>query len=198
MSHVSCTKEPGVGDDRGVKMATTAMADTYVRHLLLEEHGEDLGMLEDGGYEVPLADGVRVWVVDGNHRTRRVLSTARVLEAVEDSAELLEALNELNAVTPYGRYFWMGGDVFVEDTVLAEYLEPASLFSSIGFVAWAAENAGGHLAEQFGPFEGAEPTGCGPTATEVDLPVRARTLGGAASAGAYNGAHGVVNAGGYL
>lgn len=179
-------------------MATTAMADTYVRHLLLEEHGEDLEVLDDGGYEVPLADGVRVWVVDGNHRTRRVLATARVLEEVEASAELLEALNELNAVTPYGRYFWMGGDVFVEDTVLAEYLEPASLFASIGFVAWAAENAGGHLAEQSGANEDAEVNGGAPSAAEVDLPVRTAALGGTASGGAGNGSHGVVNAAGYL
>jgi hypothetical protein len=87
-------------------VATNAMVEAYLRQLLVEEHGDELEVLEGGGYLVPVADGVvRVWVVDGNHRSRRVLVTARVLEEVEETFELLAALNELNAATPYGRYF---------------------------------------------------------------------------------------------
>jgi hypothetical protein len=179
-------------------VTTTAMADTYVRHLLLEEHGEDLLVLEDGGYEVPLGEGVRVWVVDGSHRTRRVLATARVLEGVDPSTPLLEALNELNAVTPYGRYFWLRGDVFVEDTVLAEQLEPAALFSSIGFVAWAAENAADHFGQEFAASGDAELGGSAADPGEVELSDRAAPIAAAATAGATDASAGIVNAGGYL
>lgn len=171
-------------------MTTTAMVDTYVRHLLDEAHGEDLEVLDGGGYEVPVAEEVRVrvWVLDGTYRTRRVLVTARVIGQMDADPELFEALNDLNAVTPYGRYFWADGGVIVEDTVLAEDLEPAALFASIGFVAWATEKAAARLLEQF--FDDAEPSQTAASVGEVDLPDRAAPLVGTAAAGPGNGAAG--------
>jgi hypothetical protein len=178
-------------------VATTAMVDAYVRQLLLEEHGDELVELEDGHYQVPAPGDVRLWVVHGNPRTRRVLVTARLLEDVAAAPELLEELNGLNAVTPYGRYFWMDGDVFVEETVLAEDLEPSTLFSAIGFVVWAAENAGLHLAG----FDGSEPVAgtSGPAApVGADLTDRTAPLAGSRPAPEPTGSPNAVNVGGYL
>lgn len=178
-------------------MATSAMVDAYVRHLLVEEHGGELEVLDDGGYVVPVGDGVRVWVVDGNHRSRRVLVTAQVLGGVEATPELLRVLDELNAVTPYGRYFHLADGVVVEDTVLAEELQPGALFNAIGFVAWATENARGALADELGdvghggPYSGAE-------ADEIDLSDRTQSLGETPAVAATRRANGAVSAAGYL
>jgi hypothetical protein len=130
-------------------VATTAMVDCYVRQLLEEERGEDLEVV-DGHYVLTGDHPVRVWVVGGNHRTRRVLVTAVVLTAVELGTELLEALNDLNAATAYGRFFLLDGAVHVEDTVLADVLDPASLFNAVGFVTWAVETQTVALAERLG------------------------------------------------
>jgi hypothetical protein len=174
------------------------MVCAYLRELLVEEHGDELEVLEDGGYLVPVAGGVRVWVVDGNHRSRRVLVTAPVLDA-EASPELLAALNELNAATPYGRYFHLGDEVIVEDTVLAEELQPSALSNAIGFVAWAAENGHGFLADE---LELGEPEPGGPhdpsAPNEVELQDLTQPLGARPAHAADRGTDGVVNAGGYL
>jgi hypothetical protein len=137
------------GSEIGGAMATTAMVDSYVRHLLEEEHGEDVQAL-DGSYVLAGDHPVRIWVVDGNHRSRRVLVTAVVLEDVDVDTELLEAVNALNAVTVYGRFFALDDSVHVEDTVLADVLDPASLFNSIGFVRWAAQSQADELRERLG------------------------------------------------
>jgi hypothetical protein len=137
-------------------MATTAMVDSYVRQLLQEERGEDLEVL-DGSYVLTGEPPVRIWVVDGNHRTRRVLVTAVVVENVEVDAELLDAVNTLNAATVYGRFFALDDSVHVEDTVLADVLDPASLFNSVGFVSWAAKTQGSALRERSGPDLGSVP-----------------------------------------
>jgi hypothetical protein len=79
-----------------------------------------------------------------------VLVTATVLGHVEADPELLDALNDLNAVTVYGRFFVVAGSVRVEDTVLAGVLDPASLFNAIGFVTWAAETQGDVLRDRLG------------------------------------------------
>jgi hypothetical protein len=178
-------------------MATTAMVASYLRQLLVDEHGEDLREV-DGGHELPLAGGVRVWVVDGNHRTRRVLVTARVLAEVTPSAELLEALNERNAATPYGRFFLLDGAVYVEDTLLAEVLDPESLAASVGFVAWAAETCAAELQDRLGSAD-AVPAGAGAD-LEVELADRAGGLVSGAPSATPSGAAGagVVGVGGYL
>lgn len=183
---------------KGSGMATSAMVDAYVRQLLVEEFGEDLEVREDGRYEIPPGRGIRIWVVDGNHRTRRLLLTARILTGADDSPELLSALNDLNALTPYGRYFLTGdGEVFVEDTLLAEDLEPGSLFASIGFVAWAAETHGAHLLERSGRDEEA-PT-VGPNASDAAVTERVAPLTATATADPSTSAGGrVVSANGYL
>jgi hypothetical protein len=139
-------------------MATTAMVDCYARHLLVEEHGQDVE--ERGGAYVLDGDvSVRVFVMDGSLRTRRVLVTAVVLEDLEvDLPLLLEAVNDLNVKTLYGRFFLLGGAVHVEDTVLAEVLEPATLGNAIGFVRWAARTQGQVLRERCAPTVGAELT----------------------------------------
>jgi hypothetical protein len=132
-------------------MATTAMVDCYVRHLLFEEHGDDVEE-HDGAYVLAGDVSVRVFVMEGSHRTRRVLVTAVVLEDIEvELALLLEAVNDLNAATLYGRFFVLCGAVHVEDTVLAEVLDPASLGNSIGFVRWAAATQRQELRERFAP-----------------------------------------------
>jgi hypothetical protein len=148
-------------------MATTAMVDSYVRHLLDEEHGEDIRAL-DGSYVLAGDHPVRIWVVDGNHRSRRVLVTAVVLEDVDVDTELLEAVNALNAVTVYGRFFALDDSVHVEDTVLADVLDPASLFNSIGFVSWSAQTQGEALRERLGLPQGPVP-GPGPAPEGIDL-----------------------------
>jgi hypothetical protein len=178
-------------------MATTAMVASYLRQLLVDEHGEDLREV-DGGYELPLAGGVRVWVVDGNHRTRRVLVTARVLPEVAPSVELLEALNERNAATPYGRFFLLDGAVYVEDTLLAEVLDPESLAASVGFVSWAAEQGAAELQERLGMVEDV-PVGADGD-VEVQLADRAGDLvsGVAPAAPSAAAGAGVIGAGGYL
>jgi hypothetical protein len=130
-------------------MATTAMVDSYVRHLLREERGDDLEVV-DGRCFLAGDHPVHVWVIGDNQRTRRVLVTATVLEDVEADRELLEALNDLNAVTVYGRFFVIDASVRVEDTVLADVLDPASLFNAIGFVTWAAETQGDALRDRLG------------------------------------------------
>jgi hypothetical protein len=131
-------------------MATMAMVDTYVRQLLLDEHGDALEV-GDRGYVLPGEPSVRVGVVDGNHRTRRVLVTAVVLDDVEVDVRLLEEVNELNARALYGRYFVADGAVHVEDTVLADVLDPAALANAIGYVTWAAETQGEPLRERVWP-----------------------------------------------
>src|SRR5690606_26243516 len=80
------------------------------------------------------------------------------------------------AVTPYGRYFHVDGEVVVEDTVLAEDLEPSALFASIGFVTWVAETQAAQLAERIGHV--AESANLGPTggADEVDLGERTASV----------------------
>jgi hypothetical protein len=149
-------------------MATTAMVDCYVRHLLVEEHGDEVEE-HDGAYVLAGDVSVRVFVMDGSHRTRRVLVTAVVLEDVEvELALLLQAVNDLNAATLYGRFFVLGEAVHVEDTVLAEVLDPASLGNSIGFVRWAADVQGQELRDRFAP-----PVPAGPSVEdEVELDLR--------------------------
>jgi hypothetical protein len=178
-------------------MATTAMVDSYVQHLLHEERGDVLESL-DGRYVLAGDHPVHLWVVGDDHRTRRVLVTATVLEEVEVGRELLEAVNDLNAATVYGRFFVVDGSVHVEDTVLADVLDPASLFNSIGFVTWAAETQGEALRDRLG-LECRPVTAAGDEDGEVDL-------GGRAGLGLVkHGLHDqqaarseVINAGGYL
>lgn len=180
-------------------MATNAMVDAYLRQLLVEEYGEGLEVLEDGGYVVRVAGGaVRVWVVGGNHRSRRVLVMAQVLEEVDETPELLLALNGLNAATPYGRYFHLGDGVIVEDTVLAEELQPGALFNAIGFVAWAAENAHGFLVGDLGDLggEGAEGPDHAPQPSRVELQDLIQPLGTPPTLATERATGGVVSAGG--
>lgn len=184
-------------DGRG-RVATTAMVDAYVRQLLHDEHGDDLEVVEDGGYVVPVADGVRVVVVGNNHRTRRVLVTATVLDVGEGAAALLEALNDLNAVTLYGRYFLHDGEVVVEDTVLAEDLEPSALFNAIGFVAWAAEAQRDHLAERFGTTDAGAEAHAAVGSAEVELSDRTGPLGPPSATDRGRRTERLVNASGYL
>jgi hypothetical protein len=156
-------------------MATTAMVDSYVRHLLHEERGDDVEVV-GGHYVLAGPHPVHVWVIGDNHRTRRVLVTAEVLgdvEDVDDDHDVLEALNELNAVTMYGRFFVADGTVRVEDTVLADVLDPASLFNSIGFVTWVAETQAEQLRERLGLGAGAVAAGTGDDGGEVALDAHA-------------------------
>jgi hypothetical protein len=178
-------------------MATTAMVDSYVRQLLEEERGEDLQILE-GTYLLIGDHPVRIWVADGNHRTRRLLVTAVVLEDVEVDEELLEALNELNAATVYGRFFALGGSVHVEDTVLADVLDPASLYNSVGFVTWAAESQGLALRERLGlPPASLAAAGDGDDGVELEEHAELDLLD--VGSPAVGGSQGVaVSAGGYL
>jgi hypothetical protein len=177
-------------------MATAAMVDSYVRQLLQEEHGEDVEVL-DGSYVLTGEHPVRIWVADGNYRSRRVLVTAVILEDVDVNTELLEAVNALNAVTVYGRFFALDDSVHVEDTILADVLDPASLFNSIGFVSWAVQTQADALRERLGPAPGSVPApGSGPGRIqlaeheELDLAdrggsVSARSRAASISAGGY-------------
>jgi hypothetical protein len=178
-------------------MATTAMVDSYVRHLLEEEHGEDVQAL-DGSYVLPGDHPVRIWVVDGNHRSRRVLVTAVVLEDVDVDTELLEAVNALNAVTVYGRFFALDDSVHVEDTVLADVLDPASLFNSIGFVRWAAQTQADALRERLGPPQASVPApGSGPDRVRLDEHEALDLVDSGSSVSARSRAD-AISAGGYL
>jgi hypothetical protein len=175
-------------------VTTTAMVDAYVRQLLTDEHGDELEVLGDGHYRVPVAGGIRVAVLEGNRRTRRVLVTAPVLEVVAATPELLELLNDLNAATPYGRYFHVDDEVMVETTVHAEDLQPSALFSSLSFVAWATETQGERLVEQLGRPDAAT---LDDPAPEVHLADRAGPIGDRA-ARVVRSRERVVNASGYL
>lgn len=178
-------------------MATTAMVNAYLEQLLLEEYGDDVETF-DGGFELPLAGGLRIGVVDGNHRTRRILVTARLMAVEDISFELLETINQLNATTLYGRFFLIDGEVQVEDTMLAEVLDPASLLNSIDFVAWATDLHRDMLLERFGELAD---TAISTTSSisEVELPDRVAGLIDNHDTGAPAGmGERVVNAGGYL
>jgi hypothetical protein len=176
-------------------MATTAMVDCYVRQLLEEERGEDLEVVD--GHDVLTGDHpVRVWVVSGNHRTRRVLVTAVVLTAVELGTELLEALNDLNAATAYGRFFLLDGAVHVEDTVLADVLDPASLFNAVGFVTWAAETQADALAERLGRPAAVPSAGADDGEVELEEPAALELLDTEGPLGSSRAE--AVSAGGYL
>ncbi len=176
------------------------MADAYVKQLLVDGYGEELGVPDEGGYLVPVGSGVRVWVVDGNHRSRRVLVTAPLLRDVEVDLELFDALNDLNAVTPYGRYYEVDGEVTVEDTLVAEDLEPSAFYSSISFVAWAAETQAGQLARRIAHVEDVPDVGPSATMPAVDLEERTTSLvGDAPSTHTVSGSpRPTVSAGGYL
>jgi hypothetical protein len=178
-------------------VATTAMVKAYLEQLLLEEYGDDVEM-SDGGYEIPLAGGLRIWVIDGNHRTRRILVTARITTVEDVTLELFETINQLNAVTLYCRFFLLDDEVQVEDTLLAEVLDPASLLNSIGFVAWATDAHRDLLQERFG---GLVDTADNTTSavSEVELPDRVAGLIDDQDTGSPGGiGERVVNAGGYL
>jgi hypothetical protein len=176
-------------------VATTAMVDCYVRQLLEEEHGEDLEVV-DGPYVLTGDHPVRVWVVGGNHRTRRVLVTAVVLAAVEVGTALLEALNDLNAATAYGRFFLLDGAVHVEDTVLADVLDPASLSNAVGFVTWAAETQAVALAERLGLPASVPSAGAGDGEAELDEHAALDLLDTGGTVGSSRAE--AVSAGGYL
>jgi hypothetical protein len=47
------------GTDQGVGVATTVMVNAYLEQLLLEEYGDDVETF-DGGFEFPLAGGLRI------------------------------------------------------------------------------------------------------------------------------------------
>jgi hypothetical protein len=111
---------------------------------------------------------------------------------------VFEALNELNAVTLYGRYFHHDGEVVVEDTVLAEDLEPSALFNAVGFVAWAAEAQRDHLARRFGTADDDVKVHAGGDTAEVELPDRAAPLEPPNATDRGRGTERVVNASGYL
>jgi hypothetical protein len=178
-------------------VATTAMVNAYLEQLLLEEYGDDVET-SDGGYEIPLAGGLRIWVIGGNHRTRRILVTARLMAVEDVTIELLETINQLNAATLYGRFFLLDDEVQFEDTLLAEVLDPASLLNSIGFVAWAADTHRDMLLEHFG--ENVDVAASMTSAiSEVELPDRVAGLIDDQDTGSPGGiAECVVNAGGYL
>ena len=178
-------------------MATTAMVNAYLEQLLLEEYGDDLEA-SDGGYAIPLAGGLRIWVIDGNHRTRRVLVTARLMAVEDVTIELLDTINQLNATTLYGRFFLLDDEVQVEDTLLAEVLDPASLLNSIGFVAWAADTHRDMLLERFGEHVDVAASMTS-AISEVELPDRVAGLIDDQGTGSPGGiGERVVNAGGYL
>jgi hypothetical protein len=126
-----------------------------------------------------------------------VLVMARVLVEVEETLELLRAWNELNAATPYGRYFHMEDEVIIEDTVLAEELAPGALFNSIGFVAWAADNAREFLVGGIGEYDldGSE---LATESNEVDLENLAQPIAPTPAQASDRRPGGVVSAGGYL
>jgi hypothetical protein len=182
---------------KGAGVATTAMVNVYLEQLLLEEYGDDVET-SDGGYEIPLAGGLRIWVIDGNHRTRRVLVTARLMAVEDVTLELLETINQLNAVTLYGRFFLLDDEVQVEDTLLADVLDPASLLNSIGFVVWATDAHRDMLQERFGELVDTADI-IASTVSEVELPDRVAGLIENHDTGSPGGrGERVINAGGYL
>lgn len=73
-----------------------------------------------------------------------------VLQAVQKTPALLDALNELNAQLRLGRVYWANGTVFAETGLLATTIEALELEASLDVIAQVSHVYGTQLKRAFG------------------------------------------------
>lgn len=126
-------------------MAHPRMVDAYVRDLLHDTFGTEVGV-QKHRYILPLPARPVVEVVPAEGYALRVQVAAPVATDVTATPALLEALNDINGRLPYGRLFLVEGRVWAEHTVLGETVDHAVLDNAVQFVCWVVRAHGERLA----------------------------------------------------
>ena len=75
---------------------------------------------------------------------------APVLRSVQKSEALLNRLNELNASSPYVRFFWSNDQIFCSSDTHAEDLQRSEINNALGAVGWHSDNLDDALKNDFG------------------------------------------------
>lgn len=73
-----------------------------------------------------------------------------MLQNIQESPELLDALNDLSAGLAFAKVFWADGDVIIATELFAESLDRESLNNAVNVVAGAADRLDDELKSRFG------------------------------------------------
>lgn len=104
---------------------------------------------DDGDYPVRFRDALYyVRVLDDADPVVQVFSVA--LADIEKSAELLDALNDINCRLVFARTFWVRGQVLFEAEHLGMTLDAEDFINACETIARATDYFAPRLAEQFG------------------------------------------------
>jgi len=125
-------------------------ARAYVETLLERLTGADKAQTdEDGDYPVVYQDlPYYVRVIGTEDPVVQVFSIA--LADIENTPELLAALNDLNAQLSFARAFHVRGQVLIETDILAESLDPAGFRNACNCVGSLTTDVARDLHTRFG------------------------------------------------
>lgn len=132
-------------------MSRVEVVRPYVFELLKRYCGtDDLAVDHDG--DVPIRRGSTMYWVslfDDEHEAH-VRVWSYVVRKVDESPELLSALNEINATVNYARVFWEDGDVLAAYELLADDLELTELANACDRIGGVSDRFDDELAKRFG------------------------------------------------
>lgn len=108
----------------------------------------------NGEIEFPSGSSVTTIRVEDGPSGPIVRLRAAVLDQVRCSEELLLRLNDLNARTPFVRFYWSDGAVSCAAEIAAQELQEAEIFNALSAVAAYADHADNLLQHDFGGTTG--------------------------------------------
>ena len=132
-------------------MKDKASVKTHVEDLLREYLGVSELILTEHN-EIPIRAGSAILYVHlaDEPETPVAHLTSPVLTEVERSAELLEALNDINAAIEVGRLFWEGDTIVASVTLVAETLDLIELAVACDGIGEIADRYDDELQARFG------------------------------------------------
>ena len=131
----------------------------YVDKILADYLGTD-ELVKDKEGDVPVRRGSALYYVRVGHREPyRVEVVSSVLSDVEESYELLKALNEINSGIYGIQAYYRDGRVIFATDMLADTLQPEELERACALISGCADKYDDELQAKFGgrkTFEGEE------------------------------------------
>lgn len=127
------------------------MVASHVETLIERITGLDKATADhDGDYPIRFKDALFYVRVAGDDTRPIVRVFSTVVTDVEPSADLYEAVNEINTRLGFCRCFWVGGQVLIETEHLGGTIGTEDLFVLADHVASASNLFGARLVERFG------------------------------------------------
>lgn len=127
------------------------MVTSHVETLIERITGIDKAAADhDGDYPVRYKDALYFVRVAGDDARPIVRVFSTVVADVEPSADLYEAVNDINTRLGFCRCFWVNGQILIETEHLGMTIRTEDFFELADNVASASNNFGPRLVERFG------------------------------------------------